>query len=154
MEAHKGEALRAAAGLFREYAESLGIDLAFQHFDDEMGRLPGEYEPPLGCLLVAVSSGEAVGCAAMRAFEGPVCEMKRLYIRPPFRGSGLARLLCGAVIDRACKAGYDRMRLDTLPSMETARTLYASLGFRAIAPYRFNPVEGAAFLELDLRGPG
>ena len=154
VEAHFGEPLHEAAELFREDADSLGIDLAFQRFEDEMAGLPGGYAPPRGCLLAAVSGPRTAGCGAMRPFDGEVCEMKRLYIRPAFRGWGLGRILCEAVIDRAWAAGYERMRLDTLPEMKAARALYRSLGFREIPPYRFNPIEGATFLELDLRTRG
>ena len=150
VEAHAGLLLQEAAALFREYGESLGVDLAFQRFEDELAGLPGRYAPPEGCLLLAVVGGDVAGCGALRAFEGKTSEMKRLYIRPGFRGLGLGRALCEALIERAREAGYDRMRLDTLPAMSSARRLYASLGFREIPPYRYNPVEGTSFLELAL----
>jgi len=132
--------------LFHEYADSLGVDLSFQGFEEEAVALPGGYD----ALLVATVDGEAAGCVGVRPLEEGVCEMKRLYLRPAARGSGLGRALAEAAIARARALGYDRMRLDTLPSMGAARALYRSLGFVEIAPYRHNPVDGTAFLELRL----
>ena len=136
--------------LFEQYAFSLEISLNFQDFDDELANLPGEYAPPEGCLLFAVWEEQLAGCVALRSFGSGICEMKRLYTKPQYRGLGIGRALCEAVIERARRMGYDRMRLDTLPSMETARALYTSLGFKEIEPYRYNPVEGAKFMELNL----
>jgi ribosomal protein S18 acetylase RimI-like enzyme len=137
--------------LFREYADSLGVDLSFQGFEDELARLPGEYAPPRGALLLACEGGDAAGCVAIRPLEPiEVCELKRLNVRAASRGGGLGRSLTLAAIDEARRLGYARMRLDTLPSMAAARRLYAGLGFREIEPYRFNPIDGTQFLELDL----
>jgi len=142
--------VRQARVLFEEYAASLGTDLCFQSFDRELAELPGSYAPPQGRLLLAWSNGELAGCVALRPLGSGACEMKRLYVRPAYRRFGIGRTLAGHVIREAAQAGYRRMRLDSLPSMSTALELYRRLGFREIAPYTINPVEGAVFLELEL----
>ena len=144
------EDLPEVRNLFEEYAGSLGIDLDFQGFAEELADLPGQYAPPEGCLLLALWKGQVAGCVALRQFSPGICEMKRLYTQPQFRGLSIGKALCEEVIVRARRLGYKRMRLDTLPSMEQAKGLYLSLGFREIEPYRFNPVEGASFMELTL----
>ena len=138
------------AALFREYGASLGIDLTFQHFEEELASLPGDYVPPRGALLLARVGDEAAGCVGLRPLESDIGEMKRLYVRPAFRGLRIGDALAAAVIRTARESGYARMRLDTLPSMTSARRLYGTLGFREIPAYRFNPVKGTTFLELTL----
>lgn len=137
-------------GLFVEYAESLGFDLCFQNFDEELANLPSDYAPPEGCLLLATYRNEVAGCVGPRKLSDGICEMKRLYVRPDLRGLKIGRALAEAVIEQARSIGYARMRLDTVPSMEVARQLYISLGFNDIEPYRHNPIEGAVFMELKL----
>ena len=132
--------------LILEYAASLGVDLAFQDFDHEVATLDTYYE----LMLVARLDGEVAGCVALRRIDDDVCEMKRLYVRPRFRGRDLGRALAEAIIGESRRRGYARMRLDTLPSMSSAMALYESLGFRDIAPYRFNPIAGSRWMELSL----
>lgn len=150
IDAHDSQFIPEVRSLFLEYADSLKIPLDFQNFNEELKSLPGAYTPPNGCLLLAISDKESAGCIAMRALEKNICEMKRLFVRPQWRGTKLGRMLAETIIDRARKAEYEFMRLDTLPSMDRARKLYASLGFYEIEPYRFNPIDGTSFMELKL----
>jgi len=151
VQAQSPEEIEIARGLFREYAAGLKIDLCFQNFDQEVDGLPGDYAPPLGRLLLAIEGEQIAGCIALRPFGDDDCEMKRLYVRPEFRGQGLGKKLVTTLIDVARQTGYERMLLDTLPGkMEEAIALYRSLGFREIAAYYNNPVAGALFMELGL----
>ena len=137
--------------LFIEYAQAIAVDLCFQDFERELTELPGRYAPPAGSLLLALDGTNAAGCVALRNLGDGICEMKRLYVRPAFRGKGLGRALASDIVAAARQIGYERMRLDTLSSMKEAIALYQSLGFRRIAPYYDNPNRGAVFMELDLR---
>jgi ribosomal protein S18 acetylase RimI-like enzyme len=150
LDARTGGNLEIIKKLFEEYAESLGFDLSFQNFNEELANLPGEYALPTGCLLLAMYKNEVAGCVALRRIDKTICEMKRLYVRPQFRRQGIGRTLAEAVIERAKRAGYKQMRLDTAPTMNAARDLYESLEFEEINAYRYNPLKGAVFMELIL----
>jgi putative acetyltransferase len=147
------ELLAAARAVFREYAASLDVDLCFQGFEAELAALPGDYAAPAGQLLLALVDGALAGCGAFRplpdADYANACEMKRLYVRPAFRRFGLGRLLAQRLLDDARRAGYSNMLLDTLDDMESARELYASLGFEDIPPYYYNPIPGAHYLKVQ-----
>lgn len=140
--------------IFREYAAGLGIDLCFQNFDAELATLPGDYAPPRGALLLAWVNGEVAGCCALRPMDNcdyvNAAEMKRLYVRPAFRGLGLGRQLAQAILDAAQLIGYDSVLLDTLNDMEIARAMYTDLGFKEIPPYYHNPLAGAHYLKANL----
>ena len=136
--------------LFEEYAASLGFDLAFQGWSQELASLPGAYAPPGGALLLLVEGERALGCVALRRLDAETAEMKRLYLRPEGRGRGLGSALAQAALAEARRLGYRRVRLDTVPGMEAAQAIYRTLGFHPIAPYRENPIQGAAFLEIEL----
>ena len=136
--------------LFEEYAAWLGIDLSFQDFAAELAALPGHYTPPRGRLLLALDKGKALACVALRPLRGGVCEMKRLFVRPAFRGQGLGRRLAEQIIEEARGIGYARMRLDTLPSMPTAIRLYGALGFVRCPAYYKTPLPETILMELQL----
>jgi putative acetyltransferase len=140
-----------ARELFQEYAQSLGVNLCFQNFEQELAGLPGHYAPPDGRLLLAEYDGQLAGCVALHKWDDGICEMKRLCLRPSFRGKGLGRAIAEKIIADASSIGYQRMRLDTIePLMKDAVEMYRKLGFREIAPYRPNPIAGAMYMELQL----
>jgi ribosomal protein S18 acetylase RimI-like enzyme len=136
--------------LFREYVSSLAEDISFQNVDDELSHLPGKYARPGGVVLIAWDGGEAAGAVAYRMVEPGVAEMKRLYVRPVFRGRDLGRELAGELIEDARTRGYRTMLLDTLASMQSARALYRDLGFAPVAPYYDNPLPGVMYMALEL----
>jgi len=144
------ERIEQASELFKEYANYLNIDLEFQNFNEELESLPGDYSLPEGSLLLAFYKNKLAGCVALRNFDEGICEMKRLYVRLRYRGKGIGKALAKQIFNTARKLGYTHMRLDTLPFMKEAITLYLSLGFEEIDPYRYNPYEGAKFFELKL----
>ncbi|MGH9600955.1 MAG: GNAT family N-acetyltransferase [Terriglobales bacterium] len=151
LQAESADQIEAVRSLFVEYGESLGFSLCFQSFDQELAGLPGDYAPPSGRLLLAESDGQAAGCVALHRLEDGVCEMKRLFVRPAFRGQKIGLALANAVIAEARDIGYTRMRLDTIAaSMKEAVAMYRGLGFREISPYRANPIESALYMELKL----
>ncbi len=140
-----------ARQLFEEYAGAIGISLCFQNFGEELAGLPGRYATPTGALFLAGCDGKVAGCAALRRLKPGVCEMKRLYVRPQYRGKQIGRALARMIIDEAGRLGYGTIVLDTLPGMRAAITLYESLGFRRIKPYNANPVEGVIYMKLALK---
>ena len=151
VQAESAEQIATVRELFLEYAQSLGFSLCFQSFDKELAELPGDYAPPAGRLLLADFGGEVSGCVALHKIDVNTCEMKRLYVRPQFRGRGLGKALAERVIHEAREIGYKKLRLDTVePVMRTAVAMYRQLGFREIAPYRENPINGALYMELEL----
>jgi len=145
---------RETRSIFTEYAQSLGVDLGFQGFEEELATLPGDYAPPRGALLLARIDGAVAGCCALRPLDAAdypnAAEMKRLYVRKAFRGFGLGRQLADAILDQARLAGYSCVLLDTLDEMEAARALYEDLGFEEVPPYYHNPHAGAHYLKVDI----
>jgi putative acetyltransferase len=151
VETESAEHIAAARELFLEYAQSLGFSLCFQGFDQELAALPGDYAPPDGRLLLAYAAASPAGCIALHKLEQHTCEMKRLYVRPRFRGLHLGRVLVERILGEARAIGYARMRLDTVePIMPEAVRMYRAMGFREIPPYRANPLPGALYMELEL----
>ena len=148
------EELDAVRTLFAEYAQSLSIDLCFQNFAAELQNLPGDYAAPRGGLLLALVDGAVAGCCALRPLDAAdypnAAEMKRLYVRKAFRGFGLGRQLTEGILDVARQAGYACVLLDTLDEMESARALYADLGFEEIPPYYHNPIAGSHYLKVNI----
>lgn len=155
LEAETAAHYAAARILFEEHAAGVGHDMNFQGFAEELESLPGLYTPPRGCLLLARDGETWVGCVALRPCHGEqaICEMKRMYVRPAFRGRGLGRQMAVRLLAFARAASYRAMRLDTLGSMTIPRALYQSLGFREIPAYYHNPIEGVVYYELSLAGP-
>lgn len=158
LEATTMDQLNGARTLFREYEKSLGISLCFQNFEEELKNLPGDYAAPGGALLLAFRDGQLAGCCALRPLKESkylhAAEMKRLYVRPAFRGQGIARLLVTGILSEAATKGYTSIVLDTLKSMTEAHLLYRSLGFEEIPAYYENPMEGARYMKLDLAASG
>jgi ribosomal protein S18 acetylase RimI-like enzyme len=148
--AHESHHIPEIKALFLEYAQSLNFSLCFQGFDTELETLPGYYAPPRGALLVAKVGNTYAGCIALRPQEGNICEMKRLFVRNEFRGLQIGRKLAIAILEEGRKLGYEKMRLDTVPVMQSAITLYRSLGFTEIPPYCENPIAGALYMEIKL----
>ena len=148
------EEMACVRQIFQEYADSLNIDLEFQGFESEIADLPGDYAAPRGQILLAYVDGALAGCCALRPLDDcdypNAAEMKRLFVRKPFRGFGLGRHLVEGILDTARQAGYDHVLLDTLDDMEAARALYVDLGFESIEPYYHNPLPGAHYLKADL----
>jgi len=148
-----------ARTLFQEYAEWLAVDLCFQGFAEELATLPGAYAPPRGMLMLAGPPDAAIGCIALRPLaadnaSSAAAEVKRLYVRPVARGTGVGRRLVQTVIDGARAIGYGELKLDTLDRMAEARSLYAKLGFSECAPYYHNPIAGAVYMTLSLQAAG
>ena len=151
VEAHGPEQVAVIRDLFQEYGASLGFSLCFQSFDEELARLPGEYAPPSGRLLLASVDGAPAGCAALHRLDDRIAEMKRLYVRPAYRGQKLGLALTQRILQEARAIGYTHVRLDTVAGvMDDAIRVYRRLGFREIAPYRENPIAGALYMELEL----
>jgi ribosomal protein S18 acetylase RimI-like enzyme len=144
------EDFETARKLLVEYVDSLGFDLSFQDFEQELADLSKNFASPEDCFLLAIYENQTVGCVAIKCFDNSICEMKRLYVKPQFRGLGIGRALAETTIKQARKVGYNSMRLDMVLPRDAARSLYFSLGFKDIEPYRYNPMERAVFMELKL----
>jgi ribosomal protein S18 acetylase RimI-like enzyme len=141
---------QTAKQLFEEYAAALNVDLCFQGFDEELKTLDVQYNLPKGCLVLVCENEKAIGCAAIRQFEHTTCELKRMYLKPECRAKSIGKKLLQFMFDKAKELGYTKMRLDTLPQMKEAQSLYKQFGFREIDSYRFNPVHGTVYMEKTL----
>ena len=150
IEASSPQDVELARSLFGEYQRAIGVDLCFQSFEEELRMLPGRYAPPRGRLLLALEGDEPVGCGALRPIADGICELKRMWVRPAFRGRGAGRLVAGALLAAARTEGYRAARLDTLETMAAARALYRSMGFREIPAYYDNPLPGVVYMELAM----
>jgi putative acetyltransferase len=139
-----------AKDLFVEYASSLNFELCFQNFEEEISNLPAQYSEPTGCIILCYENDKPIGCVGLRKFAEDVCEMKRLYLRKEARGKGIGRVLAIKIIEKAKELGYKKMQLDTIETMKEAIALYKSMGFKEIKPYRYNPLDGVLYMELDL----
>ncbi len=148
--AESKEELEEIRNIFREYEAFLNVDLCFQGFEEELARLPGKYSPPEGDLLIALDGDRTVGCVAVRKLDHGVCEMKRLYVRPEARGTGLGMRLAKEIIAVSRDLGYRVMKLDTLDRLSEAMRLYEILGFRRTEPYYENPLPDVVYWELEL----
>lgn len=148
-----GPRLAIIRRLFREYQHDLGVDLCFQSFEEELASLPGRYGPPAGTILLALHRRRAAGCVALRDLGKGVCEMKRMFVRPRFRGLGLGRALAKAIVAEGRRLRYRTMKLDTVPKLQAALSIYQDLGFRKTRPYCHNPLKGAIFLAKRLSRP-
>jgi ribosomal protein S18 acetylase RimI-like enzyme len=144
------EDFKTAKEIFLEYKNSLNLDLCFQKFHEEISDLPSQYSEPAGCIILCYDNNEPIGCIALRKFEGDTCEMKRLYLRPEARGKGSGRVMANKIVEKAKQFGYKKIRLDTIETMKEAIALYKTMGFKVIAPYRFNPLEGVIYMELEI----
>jgi putative acetyltransferase len=150
MQPDSAEEWAQARMLVEQYAASLGVDLSFQNFTHELQHLAQEYSPPQGAFLLALDDGRYLGCVGLRAYAAGIGEIKRLYTTPAARGRGVGRLLAEAIVAAGRQRGYRQLLLDTLPVMNQAHALYASMGFKPTAAYRYNPVPGTAYLQLTL----
>ena len=150
IQANSPEHIKIVADLFREYQQFLDTDLCFQGFEKELSNLPGKYAPPQGAILLAEHKSEIIGCVAVRSIDNVMCEMKRLYVKPPVQGISAGRLLAEAIILKAKELGYKKMRLDTLKRLDKAIGLYRKLGFVEIEPYYANPLDEVVYWELLL----
>ena len=155
IEASSPAEIAAVRELFLEYAQSLGFSLCFQGFDQELAGLPGDYAPPRGRLWLLKVDGAAAGCGALHELNDEICEIKRVYVRPRFRGQNFGRLIMDHAVATARSLGYRAMRLDTVAEkMQTAVKMYREMGFREIAPYRENPMPSTIYMELDIEPLG